>query len=69
MHTTGNFLAMRAHQLQYRDKNLEEAVHHLQRMRQEKKERYNKKYDIWQKKLVIGSIILLYNTRYKKNIL
>lgn len=38
-------------------------------MRQKKKEQHNKKYGIWLKELAIGSIVLLNNTRRKKNIL
>lgn len=46
VHTTSDLLAMRARQLQRRDEDLEEAVPHLQRMRLEKKERYDGKHGI-----------------------
>lgn len=46
VYTTSNLVAMRACQLQRRNKDLEKAVHHLQCMRLEKKEQYNKKHDI-----------------------
>lgn len=58
---------MRARQFQRRDKDLEKAIHHLQRMRQKRKERHNKKYGIRQEELAIGSIVLLNSTRHKKD--
>lgn len=67
MHTTGDLLAMRARQLPRRDEDLEEAVHHLQRMRQEGKERHDEKHGIQHEKLAMGSIVLLHNTRRKKD--
>ena len=41
VHTTAELLAMRARQLQRREEDLEEAVHHLQRMRMEGKEEFD----------------------------
>lgn len=55
---------MRVCQLQRRDKNLEKTTLHL---RLERKERYHLKHGICEKKLAIGSIVLLYNTRRKKD--
>ena len=46
VHTTSDLLAMRARQLQRRDKDLEEAVLHLQHMRLEGKERHDEKHGI-----------------------
>lgn len=60
---------MRTRQLQYRDKDLEEVVHHLQRMRQKEKEQYDEKYGIRKEELAMGSIVLLNNTRRKKDML
>lgn len=56
-------------QLEYRDKDLEEVVHYLQRMRQKEKEQQDEKYGIRQEELAMGSIVLLNNTRCKKNML
>lgn len=67
VHTTGNLLAMRARQLQCKNKDLEEVVHHLQRRWEEEKERHDEKYCIWQEELVLGSIVLLHDTRRKKD--
>lgn len=46
IHTTSDFLAMCACQLQRRDEELKEAVHHLQRVRLEGKERQDEKHGI-----------------------
>lgn len=67
VYITDNFLAMRAHQLQHKDKNLQEAIYHLQRMWQEKKEQHDKKHGIWQKESAMDSMILLYNNRRTKD--
>ena len=67
VHTTGDLLAMRARQLQRRDEDLEEAVHHLQRIRQERKEQHDEKHGIQQEELAMGSIVLLHDTRRKKD--
>lgn len=60
---------MYACQLQRRDEDLEEATLYLQHMRLEGNERHDLKYSIYEKELAIRSIVLLYNTRRKKNML
>ena len=67
VHTTRDLLAIRARQLQRRDEDLEEAVHQLQRMRQERKERHDEKHGIRQEELAMGSIVLLHDTRREKD--
>ena len=67
IYTTSDLLAMRARQLQCKDKDLEEAVLHLQRMRLEGKERHDKKQGIRNEDLAIGSIVLLHGTRREKD--
>ena len=67
VHSTADLLAIRAHQLQHRDKDLEEATLHFQRMRFEEKERHDLKHSILQEKLAIGSTVLLYDTRREKD--
>ena len=47
--------------------HLEEAVHHLQRMRLEGKERYDERHGIRQEELAMGSIVLLHDTRHEKD--
>ena len=60
---------MRARQLQRRDKDLEEATLHLQRMRLKGKERHDLKYGICEEELAVGSIVLLHDTWRKKDML
>ena len=67
VHNTSDFLAMRAHQLQHRDEDVEEAVLYLQRMRLEGKGRHDKKRSIRNEELAIRSIVLLHDTRREKN--
>lgn len=57
LHTTSNLMAMRTHQLQRRDDDFEEAVHYLQRMRLERKGRYDEKHDIRKEKLAKSNIV------------
>lgn len=68
VNSTSDLLAIRARQLQLRDQDLEEAVLHLQRMRLKAKERHDEKHGICDEELAIGSIILLHDTRRKKDI-
>ena len=68
VHTTSDLLAMCTRQLQCRDKDLEEAVLHLQRIQLEGKERHNKKHGI-REELNMGSIVLLHDTRREKDML
>ena len=58
---------MRARQLQRRDDDLEEATLHLQRMQLEGKERHDEKHGIRHEELAPGDIVLLHDTRRKKN--
>ena len=58
---------MRARQLQRRDKDLEEATLHLQHMRIEGKEQHDLKHGIREKELAVRSIVLLHDTRRKKD--
>ena len=58
---------MHARQLQRRDKDLEEASLHLQRMRLEGKEWHDLKHGIRKEELVVGSIFLLHDTRREKD--
>lgn len=67
IHTTNDLLAMRARQLQRRDKDLEEAILHLQRMQLEGKERHDEKDGIPNEELAIGNIVLLHDTRRNKD--
>ena len=53
--------------LHRRDEDLEEAILYLQGMRLECKERLNEKHGICNKELTIGSVVLLHNTRRKKD--
>ena len=68
VHTISKYLAMRARQLQRQNKDVEEATFHLQRIRLERKECYDDKHSICVEELKIGQVILLYNTRRKKDI-
>ena len=68
VHSTADLLAIRAFQLQHRDKDLEKATFHLQRMRQKGKKRHDLKHGIRDEELAIGSIVLLHDTRREKNI-
>lgn len=54
-------------QLQHQNKDLEEATPYLQHLRLEKKEQQNLKHGICVEKLVIRGIVLLHNTRHKKD--
>ena len=58
---------MRASQLQRQDKDLEEATLYLQHIRLKGKERHDLKYGIREEELAIGSIVLLNDTRRKKD--
>lgn len=58
---------MSARQLQCQDKDLKETTLHLQRMRLERKKRHDEKHSICVKKLAVGQVVLLHNTRRKKN--
>lgn len=59
---------MYACQLQRQDKNLEKATLHLQRIRFKEKERHDNKHSICVEELIVGQVVLLYNTRCKKDI-
>ena len=67
VYSTADLLAMRARQLQRRDKDLEEATLHLQRIRFEGKERHDLKHGIREEELAVGSIVLLHDTRREKD--
>ena len=67
VHSTADLLAMRTRQLHRRDKDLEEATLHLQRIRLEGKERHDLKHGIREEELASGSIVLLYDTQCEKN--
>ena len=67
VHSTADLLAVRARQLQRRDKDLEEATLHLQRMRLEGKERHDLKHGIREEELAVGSIVLLHDTQREKD--
>ena len=54
-------------QLQCQDKDLEEATLHLQQMRLEGKEQHDLKHGIREEELAVGSIVLLHDTRRKKD--
>ena len=58
---------MHVHQLQCQDNDFEDETFHLQHMRLEEKERHDLKHGVCQKKLAIRSIVLLYDTRHKKD--
>ena len=58
---------MRARQLQRRDEDLEEATLYLQQMCLEGKEQHDLKHGIREKELAVGSIVLLHDTRRKKD--
>lgn len=58
---------MRARQLQCQDNDLEEVTFYLQYICLKGKEWHNLKHNICDKKLAIESIILLHNTRRKKD--
>ena len=64
---TWRILAMRAPQLQLRDEDLEEATLYLQRMRIEGKERHDEKHGIRVEELAVGQLVLLQDTRRKKD--
>ena len=53
--------------MERRDEDLEEATFHLQRMRFEGKEQHDLKHGIREEELAIGSIVLLLDTRRKKD--
>ena len=67
VHSVADLLAMRAYQLQRRDKDLEEATLHLHLIRLERKERHDLKHGIRKEELAVGSIVLQYDTRGEKN--
>ena len=56
---------MRARQLQWRDKDLQEATLHLQRSRKQEKEEFNARKQLRIKELNIGDLVLLHNTKLK----
>ncbi len=67
VYSTADLLAIRARQLQRRDKDLEEATLHFQRIRLEGKEQQDFKHGIRNEKLAVGSIVLLHDTRREKD--
>ena len=67
VHSTADLLAICARQLQCRDRDLEEATLHLQRMHLEGKEHHDLKHGIRQEEPTIKSNVLLYDTRREKD--
>lgn len=57
-------MAMQAHQLLYKDKDLEKVMLNWQCIRFEGKKRHDEKYGIYNEEFAIGNIILLHDTRH-----
>jgi hypothetical protein len=60
--TTEDLLAMRARALERRDKDLEEAAAHLNRMRRLGKEAFDRRHNLLQKPFEIGDLVLSHDT-------
>ena len=66
--TTADLLALRARQFQRRDSDLEEAVLAVQRHREAGKETYDAAHRTrTEGSLIIGDLVLLYNTKLDAN--
>ena len=65
VHTTSEFLAKHARQLQQRDEDLQEAALYLQQLRKQGKEEFDAQKRLRTKKLNVGDLVLLHNTKLK----
>lgn len=65
MKIIGKLVAMRARQLQYRDKNLEKAALNLQCFKEQDKEEFDFQKRLQTKELNIRDLVLLYNIKLK----
>ncbi len=65
---TAGLLALRAKQIQQRDEDFKKAAFHLQRVRKEGKNNFDKNYVIRQTTIIVGDLILLHDTRRKGDI-
>ena len=63
--TRADLLAMRARQIERRDQDIEEARAHLQRMREQGKEQYERAKEITRKNPKKGDLVLLHDTKLK----
>lgn len=65
--TTADLLAIRGRQLQRWDTDIEEAAHHLQRMRQQGQELFDDTHRLRTDELKAGDLVLLFDSERKKN--
>jgi hypothetical protein len=66
--TTADLLALRTRQLQRRDENIEKTRFHLQRMKKEEKDLWDKDHQMRPITIETDHIILLHNTQRQKNV-
>ena len=65
---TADLLTLRAKQIQQKDEDLEKTTFHLQRVREERKNNFDKNHIIHQTTITVGDLVLLYNIRRKRDI-